>query len=419
MPENITTNLVRERLKYFRFTFNAAPEMGTPLEMPRAIPLVAGLIAAVMFAIFAGVWWVQFSRLHLDGSGDVGSLMGSLFSLFWLMGWSIGVLFLAVVTFVLLFFREGAWLSGGRLVSVMTVGPLGVRGEYELARMRNLRVEDDRDGRTARIRFDYDGMACSIGNMMPPEVAARNLKLLQGVVPGNTFDAEPIAAPAPAPAPAVASVVPGYVPEQHGLPWLSMLTLIVANLIPLFMVLSGGWTLGQVMMLFWAESAVIGGYTLLKMAVVAKWWAIFPGVFFLGHFGGFMAIHFLFIYELFLRGLHAGLPGPAAWPELLRLFAPLQWALLALVVSHGVSFVLNFILRAEHEGERVQSLMMAPYGRIVVMQLTLILGGWVVMLLHDPRPVLALLVVIKILADLNGHYGERTKRKGSGEQGSS
>jgi len=42
------------------------------------------------------------------------------------------------------------------------------------------------------------------------------------------------------------------------------------------------------------------------------------------------------------------------------------------------------------------------------MQLTLIFGGWVVMLLKDPMPALALLIVFKVIADLRGHYGEHT-----------
>ena len=92
--------------------------------------------------------------------------------------------------------------------------------------------------------------------------------------------------------------------------------------------------------------------TLLKMAVVARWWAIFPGMFFIGHFGGFMAMHFLFIYEFFLRGAHGGIQ-PDAMSELLRVFMPVQIALLGLLLSHGISFVLNFMMRKEHEGERV------------------------------------------------------------------
>jgi hypothetical protein len=178
--------------------------------------------------------------------------------------------------------------------------------------------------------------------------------------------------------------------------------------VPLVFVLSGEWTLQEVIVLFWAESAIIGFYTLLKIAVVAKWWAPFPGLFFLGHFGGFMALHFLFIYMLFVRGVDVHAPAPGAIEALGSLFTPLWPALLGLFLSHGVSFALNFLARREYAGTKVQYLMMAPYGRIVVMQLTLIFGGWVVMLMKNTMPALVLLVVFKVIADLRAHYGEHS-----------
>ena len=51
---------------------------------------------------------------------------------------------------------------------------------------------------------------------------------------------------------------------------LSGLALIGANLVPLAGVLFLGWDLASVIVLFWAESAVIGFYTALKMAIVGK-----------------------------------------------------------------------------------------------------------------------------------------------------
>ena len=90
---------------------------------------------------------------------------------------------------------------------------------------------------------------------------------------------------------------------------------------------------------------------------------------------------------------------------------PLWPALLALFVSHGISFALNFLGRREYQHMTVQKLMAAPYGRIVMMQFTLIFGGWVVMLLNNPLPALVLLIVLKVAADLRAHYGERGARK--------
>jgi hypothetical protein len=102
---------------------------------------------------------------------------------------------------------------------------------------------------------------------------------------------------------------------------------------------------------------------------------------------------------------------------LTRLFTPLWPALLALLLSHGVSFALNFLGQHEYQRTTMPRLMAAPYGRIVMMQFTLILGGGAVMWLKNPLPALVLLIVLKVAADLRAHYGEHGagKSRGRGE----
>jgi hypothetical protein len=280
-----------------------------------------------------------------------------------------------------------------------------VINEYDLARLRNPRVEAEANGERARVRFDYDERRRGLGDTMPRDTAERIVAALRGAIPAAArAPANEGAAP---PRPAPAKVDPPAEAAAQPLPMVSMLALIAANLVPLFGVLFAGWKLEEVMVLFWAESAVIGFYTLLKMAVVGKWLALFSGMFFVGHFGGFMAGHFLFIYELFVRGINAQGIGPGAVEALTRLFTPLWPALLALFVSHGVSFATNFLARREYQRTTVSRLMTAPYGRIVMMHFTILFGGWVVMLLKNPLPALVLLIVLKVAADLRAHYGER------------
>ena len=92
---------------------------------------------------------------------------------------------------------------------------------------------------------------------------------------------------------------------------------------------------------------------------------------------------------------------------LMRLFTPLWPALLALFLSHGFSFGLNFLAQGEYRGATISGLMVAPYRRVILMQLTLIFGGWLVMALHNPLLALALLIVLKVVTDLHAHRGER------------
>ena len=85
-------------------------------------------------------------------------------------------------------------------------------------------------------------------------------------------------------------------------------------------------------------------------------------------------------------------------------------------MSHGISFALNFVRRREYESETIATLMMAPYRRIIVMHLTLILGGGLVMALDTPAPALALLVVLKTLTDLRAHRREHNAATASSDE---
>jgi hypothetical protein len=87
----------------------------------------------------------------------------------------------------------------------------------------------------------------------------------------------------------------------------------------------------------------------------------------------------------------------------------LVWAGLGLFVSHGISFVHNYLVGGEFRRAGVQSLMTQPYGRIVVLHVTILLGGFLMMALKSPALGLVLLVVLKILLDLRAHLAERVK----------
>ena len=75
-----------------------------------------------------------------------------------------------------------------------------------------------------------------------------------------------------------------------------------------------------------------------------------------------------------------------------------------------MSFVENFLKRGEYADATMKGLMTAPYSRITrLMQLTLIFGGWVILLLGSPVPALALLVLLKTAVDFSAHKAERRR----------
>jgi hypothetical protein len=186
--------------------------------------------------------------------------------------------------------------------------------------------------------------------------------------------------------------------------------LVAANLLPLFGVLFFNWDIAAIMVLYWAESAVIAFYTVLKMVVVGRFMALLAAPFFIGHFGGFMAIHFLFIYSFFLRGL-GGSTEPPVTDALRGVFVPIWTSVAALAISHGASSVTNFIARREYAATTLSALMSAPYNRIVVMHMTLIFGGWIILLIKSPVGALILLVAIKMTVDFLSHRKERSRMR--------
>jgi len=55
----------------------------------------------------------------------------------------------------------------------LNVGPFKAITEYDLARLRNPRVEDDKKRQGRAVRFDYDERQRSLGDSMPRSSAAR------------------------------------------------------------------------------------------------------------------------------------------------------------------------------------------------------------------------------------------------------
>ncbi len=163
------------------------------------------------------------------------------------------------------------------------------------------------------------------------------------------------------------------------------------------------------MVLYWCESAIIGMYNLAKIVVISRWAALFTGTFFLAHYSAFMAVHFLFIYAFFIEGLGAGgSVSSGDLSEVSQMFVTLWPALLALFISHGYSFLVNFLGHFEFESRPVNQQMAEPYKRIVFMHLVLIFGGGLSLVLGSPTPVLLLVIALKIWVDVRAHIKEHS-----------
>ncbi len=189
----------------------------------------------------------------------------------------------------------------------------------------------------------------------------------------------------------------------------SAIVLVVANLVPVLGVLALGWRTFDVVLLYWVENVVIGAVNALRMLACAKGRKLFLIPFFIAHYGFFCFGHLMAIALLF--------DGPdeilAIWqqyfamPPRAALRSPLWIGVAAIAASHLFSFLVNFLAAGEHRRTTVDKLMGRPYGRIVVLQVAILVGAVLIEWLGTPVGLLLALVVIKIVVDLKLHTAER------------
>jgi hypothetical protein len=363
--------------------------------------------------------WSKFDSLF--------DLVGALFISAWLLGWSMGPLIMTGILVVMLFGREALNVRPGTVELFLGLPFVGIVISYDVSKMRNLRTEhptkkSGKSWRGTHFVFDYgansvafgsdinrdelaeirssihmaSGTAIRRGEALPEELQAR------WEPEEDTLPVAPLADPAAGASPVTLSSA-------------STVVLIIANLFPVAGTIFLDWNLSDVMVLYWAESAVIGIFNLCKIIVIGRWMALLAGPFFLGHFGGFMAIHFLFIYTIFVKGSQGMGASGGDLADVAQLFVNLWPALLVLFASHAYSFFSNFIGRGEYRKRTIKDQMSEPYSRIVFMQLVLILGGGLSLILGQTEPVLIAVIGLKIYFDVKAHIKEHAGGQGGGK----
>ena len=209
----------------------------------------------------------------------------------------------------------------------------------------------------------------------------------------------------------------------------SVAALVFANLLPLVGVLFFGWQTFDVVFLYWLENVVIGLIALPKMAIawgkvdkhdpsgpVGKVFSkLFSLPFFCFHYGLFCMGHGAFLFELLTPASHPqhGKASSTFMDSQVMLNAVLAelspWqvvAVTALAASHLVSFLVNYLGRGEWRERSTGEMMFAPYPRIMLLHVALLVGGVLSLQLGSPVIVLVLLVAGKTLLDYGMHLAE-------------
>jgi hypothetical protein len=196
--------------------------------------------------------------------------------------------------------------------------------------------------------------------------------------------------------------------------------LVIANLIPLLGVLFLDWSVWTILILYWLENGIVGAFNILKIrnaagpmdATGASFrmngrpvdMASRAGLitFFIIHYGLFWIVHGVFVLTLPLFAMM----GPSGDPaEFAGDVSPgtILVALIALTISHGVSYYFNFVKGGEYLRVSPAGQMFAPYGRLVVLHITIIVGGMAIAFTGAPAAAVAILVLLKTVLDVGFH----------------
>ncbi|MEO8626408.1 MAG: DUF6498-containing protein [Candidatus Limnocylindrales bacterium] len=202
---------------------------------------------------------------------------------------------------------------------------------------------------------------------------------------------------------------------------LAAVVLVAVNLVPLFGVLFWGWDVAIILISYWLENGIIGLINIPKILLAARDNSVI-GVavagFFAIHYGGFWLGHGLFVFIIvgiatngplgFFFGagfpFGGGIPSPSVdrGPQILLIA-------LLLFLSHGISFLFNYVARKEYLNTNPMKQMFQPYGRLVILHVTIIFGAFLVIGLGQPVALVALLVILKTAVDLFFHLREHAR----------
>lgn len=203
----------------------------------------------------------------------------------------------------------------------------------------------------------------------------------------------------------------------------SVISLLVANFVPILMAIVFRWDVAGVVMFYWFENLIVGFYAILRMAfakgdglgeiemkgVGTTKFFLIP--FFTAHYGIFCLVHGSFIFMFAGLSRSGGFFGSSSIESDFNPFSAalesldigVVISLLFLLASHGISFKRNYIDRGEYKQAHPILEMFRPYKRIVLLHVCIIFGGILTFLLGSFMPLVILLMVGKTLLDLALH----------------
>ncbi len=192
----------------------------------------------------------------------------------------------------------------------------------------------------------------------------------------------------------------------------SLWVLVVSNLYTLVTALYQGWDIMSLMLIYWAQSVIIGFFTIIRILSLQNFSteglrlrgrSVLPtkhtrssmAFFFFIHFGGF---HLGYLFFIFVSGVFPVLDSSITIGVFLG-------TVLVFLFNHAFSFYYHRAADRE-QPKNIGTIMLIPYARIIPMHITIILGGILFVETGSSRQVLVLFLLLKTLADALMHAFE-------------
>ncbi len=193
--------------------------------------------------------------------------------------------------------------------------------------------------------------------------------------------------------------------------WIDITLAIAAAVVVAYGVLVLNWSVFVVIALFWFENVVIGVLNVAKMLIVGVRMgavgiigAVALGSFFVVHYGMFTVGHGALLAQLFgraeLGGSLNGLFEPAARMLDYLLTDRDAWFAVLGITLLQVAVFFRWWGTSRSDPLPVPGLMLAPYGRVIILHVTLIVGGILAALLQAPVLGALMLVALKLVFDV-------------------
>lgn len=152
---------------------------------------------------------------------------------------------------------------------------------------------------------------------------------------------------------------------------------------------------------YFLETILIGGFNIAKMYMCYRYHPkskhfLAKALFFLAHYGGFVAIQSIFLFAIFMLGNSSFVKEPfnliSNYASVLQLEG-IPYIVAILGIGQFLKYIFDFLQPKKYLVFTMDEVMFKPYFRIIIQQFVVILGGFF-MILNEASVISALLLVL-------------------------